>query len=118
KHAELRKQIAELFSLDENDQALRDTLEGESDFAELCGAALREAKNREAMAEGLQARLNELRQRKDRMEHAAKHIRAIVAEAMLNAGEKKLVLPDMTVSVRMGKPNLVIDEASIPDRYK
>lgn len=118
KHAELRQQIAHAFGLADDDQALIDTIEGESDFPELCAAALREAKAREAMAEGLQALIETMRQRKARLEHSAKQTRAVVAEAMMNAGEKKLALPDMTVSVRMGKPRLIIDEASIPDRYK
>lgn len=118
KHAELRKQIAEAFGLDDDDQALIDTLEGESDFAELCAFALREAKAREAMADGLQSLIEQQRQRKSRLEHASQQIRAIVAEAMMNAGEKKITAPDMTVSVRMGKPKLIIDDARLPDRYK
>lgn len=118
KHAELRRQIAEAFGLDDEDQALKDTLEGESNFPDLCALALREAKAREAMAEGLQGLIDKMRERKARLEHSAKQIRAVVAEAMLNAGEKKLPLPDMTVSVRMGKPRFIIDETALPDRYK
>lgn len=118
KHAELRRQIAEAFGLDDDDQTLADTLEGESDFVKLCGFALREAKAREAMAEGLSALIDKMRERKARLEHSAKQTRAVVAEAMLNAGEKKLALPDMTVSVRMDKPRLIIDESALPDRYK
>jgi hypothetical protein len=118
KHAEIRKQIAEAFGLDDDDQALIDTLEGQSDFADLCAAALREANARKAMAEGLTQLIDEMCKRKERLLHSYQRTRAIVAEAMLNAGERKLMLPDMTVSVRMGKPRLIIDEAALSDRYK
>jgi hypothetical protein len=37
---------------------------------------------------------------------------------MLNAGEHKLTMPDMTASVRMGKRRLIIDDANLPDRFK
>jgi hypothetical protein len=118
KHAELRRQIAEAFGLDDDDQALRDTVDGESDFTDLCALALREAAARKAMAEGLQTLIDTMQKRKARLMHAHDSIRAVVSEAMLNAHEKKLTLPDMTVSVRMGKPRLIIDETALPDRYK
>jgi hypothetical protein len=118
KHADLREQLKEAFGLADDDQALIDTLEGASDFADLCAAALREAKAREAMAEGLKALIFDMQTRKARMEHAAERIRVLVADAMLEAGERKLALPDMTVSVRLGKPKLAIDPDRIPDRFK
>lgn len=118
RHKELREQIAAAFDLAADDEALRDTLEGETEFPELCALALREAKAREAQAEGLEALIKSMKSRKERLEHSAKQMRALIAEAMLDAGEKKLSLPDMTVSVRMGKPRLVIDESALPDRYK
>lgn len=118
KHADLRQQLKEAFGLDDEDQALADTLEGESDFLDLCAAALREAKAREAMAEGLNGLITDMQTRKARMEHGAERIRQIVAEAMLEAGERKITAPDMTVSVRDGKPKLSFDIDRLPDRYK
>jgi hypothetical protein len=118
KHAELREQIKQIGGLSDDDQTLLDTLEGASSYPELCGLVLREAKATEAMAEGLQSLIDDMQQRKARLLHRAKQYRATVAESMLNAGERKLTLPDMTVSVRMGKPRLIIDEGAIPDRYR
>ena len=117
KHADLREQIKQALG-DDDDQALADTLEGASDFPELCAAALREVKAKEAMAEGLKGLIADMQTRKARMEHSAERLRQIVAEAMLEAGERKLPLPDMTVSVREGKPKLDWDMARLPDRYK
>jgi hypothetical protein len=118
RHAELREQIKQIGGLSDEDQTLLDTLEGASSFPELVGLVIREAKASEAMAEGLQSLIDAMQQRKARLLHRAKQYRATVAEAMINAGERKLTLPDVTLSVRMGKPRLIIDEAAISDRYK
>jgi hypothetical protein len=118
-HAELRERIKEAFGLDDDAQALADTLEGESGFREICIAALREAKAREAMAEGLATLVKDMQTRKGRLEHSAERIRALVAGAMMDAGERKFVADDMTISVRDGKPKTTVrDEARLPDRYK
>lgn len=118
-HAELRERIKEAFGLTDDDQALADTLEGESGFQELCIGALREAKAREAMAKGLAGLIEDLHTRKGRLEHSAERIRALVANAMVEAGERKFVADDMTISVRDGKSKpTVSDAARLPDRYK
>jgi hypothetical protein len=118
-HAELRERIKEAFGLTDDDQALADTLEGESSFQDLCIAALREAKAREAMAEGLATLVKDMQTRRGRLEHSAERIRALVAGAMMDAGERKFVADDMTISVRDGKSNpTVSDAARLPDRFK
>lgn len=117
-HADLREQLKQAFGLDDDDQVLADTLEGESAFVEILAAALRECKAKEAMAEGLKGLIADMQTRKARLEHTAERIRQIVADAMLEAGERKLALDDMTVSVRQGKPKIVPDIERLPDRYK
>jgi hypothetical protein len=118
-HAELRERIKEAFGLTDDDQTLADTLEGESGFQELCIAALREGKAREAMAKGLAGLIEDLQTRKGRLEHSAERIRALVAAAMMDAGERKFVADDMTISVRDGKSRpTVSDAARLPDRFK
>jgi hypothetical protein len=118
KYALLKDQLIAMFGLDAEDRALIDTLEGESDFAELCAAALREAKAREAMARGLKELIETLKLRKDRIEHSVKRTRALVTEAMLDAGTRKIIAPDMTVSLRDGKPRLDIDEERLSIAFK
>lgn len=117
-HAETRRRLAEAFNLGEEDQALIDTLEGESDYPEMLAAALREAKAREAMAHGLSGLIDALKARKERLETSAERVRLIAAESMLEAGEKKLACADMTISVRQGKPRLIIDEERLPAAFK
>src|SRR5262249_1723168 len=79
------------------------------DLERLCITALREARNREAMAAGIKAVQDDLRVRKERLETGAETIRAAVAQAMQEAGMPKLTAPDMTVSFRAGKAPLVIE---------
>lgn len=111
-HALLREKLLRDFDLDENDEALPDTLDGISDFKELCAAALREARRREEYAAGIKSIIDENKARQKRHEEAAERIRASVLAAMIEAGEKKIEAPDMTVSVRAGKPKLVmLDDA-------
>jgi hypothetical protein len=118
-YAELRERIKEAFALADDDQALADTLDGASDFPDFCVAALREAKAIEAMAEGLAALVKDMQTRKARLEHSAERLRALVAGAMMEAGERKFTAPDMTITVRDGKPKPTVrDEARLPDRYK
>jgi hypothetical protein len=118
-YAELRERMKEAFGLTDDDQALADTLEGESEFPNFCVAALREAKAREAMAKGLSGLIEDLHTRKGRLEHSAERIRALVAGAMMDAGERKFVADDMTISVRDGKSKpIVTDGDRLPDRYK
>lgn len=118
-HAELRERIKEAFGLSDDDQALADTLEGESGFQELCIAALREAKAREAMTKGLAGLIEDLQTRKGRLEHSAERIRALVADAMVEAGERKFVADDMTISVRYGKSKPVVTDGDrLPGRFK
>jgi hypothetical protein len=117
-HSNLRDRLQAEFSLADDDEALADTLEGLSDFADIAIAALREAKTREAMAEAMDAIIADNRARKDRHKAASERIRTIVAEAMMDAGETKLAAPDMTVSVRHGKPKLSFDLDRLPEEYK
>ena len=117
-HAGVRKELVEVFALDEDEQAFLDTLEGESDFPELCALALREAKTREALAEGLTGLIDSLKARRERLLHSVDRARAIVADAMAESGEKRIVAPDMTIGLREGRPRLIIDEARLSVAYK
>ena len=116
-HSLLRERLQTAFQLEDGDQTLIDSLEGESDFLELCAKALREALEREAMADAMDALIERNMARRERHLEAAKRIRSIVADAMVEANERKLKLPDMTVSVRDGKPKLIIDPAQLWPAY-
>jgi hypothetical protein len=118
KHAHLREQLKQVYSLDDDDQALSDTLEGETRLNELCAEAIREAMMAENMADAVDTQIEKLKARKARFLHKCERLRQIVAEAMIEAGERKIVEADVTITVRDGKPKLVIDAERIPDRFK
>ena len=59
-----------------------------------------------------------MRQRLERLEARAGQKKALVLAAMEEAGIKKLVEADFTLSLRLGSPKLVvIDETLIPEEF-
>jgi hypothetical protein len=104
----LRERLKQAFQLEDNDEFLFDTLDGESDFKELCISALKFAHERAAMAEALDNVIDSYVSRQNRLLESVKSIRAMVADAMMEAGETKITAPEMTVSVRIGKPKVEI----------
>lgn len=117
KHQALRARLlAEDPDLDE--ETLADTLEGLTDLNEIIAAILRAALNDEAFADGLKTRIAEMQGRLERLAERASKRRQIAREAMIDADIKKIMAPDLTVSLRLGNPGLtIIDEASIPATY-
>lgn len=116
-HRSLRDQLLAAFpELSEDDQALADSLEGISDFKEQCLAVMRLAIEQEALAEAIPPLIKRLQERKQRLEGSADKKRAIVLHAMTEAGEKKIVGPDLTLSTSWGKAPLIITEPDkVPD---
>lgn len=117
-HARLREMLALAYGLDADDEALRDTLEGESNFTDECVNALRNANIREAYAAGCDVLIKRLQERKARWLAGRDAIRASVTEAMQEAGEMRITAADMTVSFRVGKPKLIIDESALAPSFK
>lgn len=112
--AELAKAIRELCC--EDDQAFADTLDGESDAVEAARRVVRwlaETNANEEMVKGLSAtyaaRAKVYSDRADR-------IRRILLNFMQEIGTKTLPLPEATLSVSMGQPEIVgeIDVAALP----
>jgi len=117
-HAILRDRLREQFALTDDEQTLTDTLDGISDFKEMCAEAIREAKRRLAMAEAMDTIIDDNTARRARHEAAAKAIRATVLHAMQEAGERKIEAPDLTVTVAAGRRRLIIDDERLPHNYQ
>lgn len=109
-HRQLRDALMREYELEEGDQTLADTLEGLSSLPDLIAYTLRQAKEDEAMAGALGDLIADMQDRKRRLLERSERKRAAAAQAMFDAGETKLTLPDMTVSTRLGKSKLVITQ--------
>jgi hypothetical protein len=101
-----------------DDETLRDTLEGLTDFSDMIAVMIRSAIEDAAMAKGLKGLLEELRGRLERLERRADKKRELAQEAMEQGGYEKLTQPDFTASLRQNRPTLtIIDEAAIPEDF-
>jgi hypothetical protein len=113
----LKERLLNAYS-DADEGTLLDTLEGITNLHEMIAAVIRSALVDEALQMGLRTRLEEMRQRLDRLEDRGAKKRQLALEAMCEVGLKKLEQPDFTASARAGLPPLVIvDEPDIPEPY-
>ena len=114
-YARQREALIAATGLDEDDDCLKDTLEGITDLDELIVRAIREAKQAEAYAEGIKAIIAENGERRQRLLAKVEKIRGAVALAMQDAGLNKIAAADVTLSLRMSKPApKVIDPDALP----
>lgn len=115
-HNQLVERIRAAFP-DADDETLAGSVESVTELDAAIVAVLRQAIEREAMADALAAMMKQMAERKKRLEDGASALRRAVLDAMLSVGWRKLPapVPDFTVTVGNGTPKLVItDEAAIP----
>ena len=97
---------------------LQDTLEGITDLHEMIAAVIRSALVDEALQAGLRTRIEDMRQRLNRLAERGLKKRQLALEAMNEAGLRKLEQPDFTASARLGAPPLVVtSEGDVPESY-
>jgi hypothetical protein len=117
RHKALALAIARDFP-EADEETLTDTLEGASDLPQLLIAVLRSREVDLSLIEALHRRLETQRARLERLQSRAEQKRVLVTTAMQEAGLKRLVAPDFTVSLRAGPPKVVvIDESQIPAEF-
>ena len=120
--AEWNRQKADLIAYDpdilSDELALTDTLDGLADAGDFIAFWCRKAREDEAMATGLSTLLADMQTRKQRLLTRAERQRDLAMALMDSIGERKIVRPDMTITVNAGRQKVVItDENEIPDRY-
>ena len=104
-HKHFREKLRAQFP-DADDETLADTLEGLTDLSDLLAEVIRSALEDEAFCIALKGRLAEMRERAARLAHLGQ------------ASLKRLVLPDLTLSLRTGPAPLVVtDEGEIPSVF-
>ncbi len=101
-----------------DDDTLADTLEGITDLHEMIAAVIRSALVDEALSAGLRKRLDDMRDRLERLQERGAKKRQLALEAMDEVGLSKLQQPDFTASTRSGSPALVVTaEGDVPSPY-
>ncbi len=116
-HNYLRQRLREEFP-EADDETLEDTLEGISDLSDQLAEIVRSALEDEAFHGALKLRVGEMRERAARLAHRAEKKRQLVTETMAKADIRRMVLPDITVTLRPGSPALVVtDEGHIPKTF-
>lgn len=119
---ELALEINQLFAaypqLLEDEELLKDTLEGSTQFNEVMDKLLSAMRENESLAEAIASRIGKLRERQTRLTHRAQFMRALIHRLMERSGMKSVALPEGKISV-VNTPEKVIvtDEAAIPDAY-
>jgi hypothetical protein len=115
--AELREKLVSEYG--EDNEALEDTLEGATDLPEQLAQLARGIMRLEGYAEAMKSIIRDNHARKAALELRASKLRGVIAWALSEAGMKKIphdALPDLSVSVREGKP-IIPDEAAVPHFY-
>ncbi len=116
-HEYLREQLAEKFP-DADEETLRDTLEGMTDLNDMLATLVRSSLDDKAFVTALKQRMADMKERCERFEARAQKKRDLVCMTMDRANLKKITESDFTLSLRAGKPNLLVtDESAIPTEY-
>lgn len=111
--------LKEALALETDDaEAIRDTIEGETNLHEAIAAVMAEIREDEMMATGIGVMIESLETRKKRLSDRIVFRRAAIERAMLIGEISSLTLPDATISLKRVPPKLEItDEARIPAKF-
>lgn len=102
----------------DDEDAVADTIEGETNLLEVVSEAAERVAELEAMAAATKDRIDALKIRRDRFERQAENIRTALLCALGAAGLKKLELPHATISCRPVPPKATIfAEADVPPQF-
>ncbi len=116
-HQYLRERLEADFP-DADEECLRDTLEGLTNLTDMLAEVLRSALEDQAFGSALRSRIGDMQARCGRIEARARKKRELVCSVMERADLKKVMVPDLTVSLRPSRaPLLVTDEEVIPEGY-
>ncbi len=116
-HQYLRERLVADFP-DADEECLRDTLEGLSNLPDMLAEVCRSMLDDQAIVSALRGRVGDMQERCGRIEARARKKRELVCSVMERADLKKLMEPDLTVSLRPSRAPLVVtDEEVIPGDY-
>ena len=103
----LRKAFPEL---NDDLDLLADSIEGQTDFDQLCDAILAQFVERLAMREGVQAHIERMAARAERFGKAADVFKGLLHDLVKASGQTTIRRPLATLSINKGRAKLVLDE--------
>ena len=104
--------------LGDDEQAIADTVEGETDLVEAIQRGVTRLSEVEAMITGLSSRMEKLKARCDRLSKQAEHLRTSIQTAMEVSGRKTVETELATLSRSRTPPKVVVTkEEDIPATY-
>lgn len=107
-----------LAKLTDDPEAIRDTLEGETNLHETIRSTLLSVEEDQLMVDGLTARIDDLNERRARFKDRIEAKRALIEQALQIGGEPKVETDLGTVYLRPVPAKVVVtDEASIPSQF-
>ncbi len=102
----------------DDDEAIADAVEGETNLIEAIDASLDRLAEIEALNEAISSLVKSYKERADRLDHQAEQIRAALSLAMTTAGLRKVERPAGTLSLRAVPPKAIItSEVDLPARF-
>lgn len=115
---EINMLLAEYPQLAEDEELLKDTLEGNTRLHEIMEKFLSSMRENETLAEAVSQRVGKLRERQTRLTHRAQFYRTLMYRLLERTGVKSISLPEAKISV-VNSPDKVIvtDESAIPDAF-
>lgn len=104
--------------LAEDEELLKDTLEGSTRFNEVMDKFLSQMRENETLAEAISQRIGKLRERQTRLTHRAQFYRSLMHRLMDFAGIRSASLTEAKISVVNSPEKVIItDESAIPDAF-
>lgn len=112
-------QVRAMLGDDYDEVTFLDTVDGETDAADILDAMIEQVQNDEAMAMALKERATSLAARKSRIESRSRAMKMAMLPVLDALGLKKVERPLATVSRRSGSQSVEItDDKSIPSQLR
>lgn len=99
-------------------ELLADMIEGETSLYELAAIVVDSIAKDQELIDGIVSRESQLKERKERIRHRQNGRKAKLEQALMVFGERKMELPEATLSLSRRAAKLIIyDEAQVPTQF-
>lgn len=104
---------------DEDEQLAQDFFEGETNIHRVAARIWEQVARDTEILAGIKERKAAIAERQDRLERRVEVGKAAIGDVLRRAHLKKLELPEVTLSVRDGKPKLeIVDKEAVPPSFQ